>query len=397
MQRGGIEMWLLHVLHHIDRRRFQMDFLVPTSDACDYDDEMKALGARIFPCLQSRPPSRDTGFYRSTSKGSHGGWPERASEYALHYAGFFRRCLREHGPYDVVHAHMFHFNGFVMRLAAKAGVEIRIAHSHEDLRGVDSRASLLRRIYLMLMKRWLDRYATKRLACSHHAGEALFNRGGKDRPPWQAFYCGVDLEPFRKPVEPAAVRAELGIPEGTRVIGHVGKFHEQKNHRFLIEIMVEVARRDPQVYLLLVGDGPLRAEIEKDVARRSLQDRVVFAGIRTDVPRLMLGAMDAFVFPSRYEGLPLTGIEAQAAGIPCLFSDAITPEVEIVPGLVRRLSIAEPAEWAKAIGIAFQSPCEVRREEALAIVQRSPFNAMNGIRALEEVYEGMHSNELIKC
>jgi glycosyltransferase involved in cell wall biosynthesis len=253
---------------------------------------------------------------------------------------------------------------------------------------LDVDASLLRRTYRMLMKRWMDRYATERLACSHEAGLDLFEGEGGGRPSWRVLPCGVDLEPFRKPVERTSVRAELGIPEEARVIGHVGRFAEQKNHRFLIEILAEVARCDPKVYLLLVGDGPLRAEVEREVTRRSLQERVVFTGIRADVPRLMLGAMDVFVFPSRYEGLGLAAVEAQAAGLPCVLADTLPPEADLVAGLVRRLPLGDPSVWAGAILEAAHKPRAVGGDQALAAVRRSPFDLRTAVEALQRVYEG---------
>jgi glycosyltransferase involved in cell wall biosynthesis len=200
----------------------------------------------------------------------------------------------------------------------------------------------------------------------------------------------MDLEPFRERVERASVRAELGIPQDARVIGHVGRFAEEKNHRFVIEIMAEAARRDPKVYLLLVGDGALRAEVEREVARRALQDRVVFAGSRPDVPRLMLGAMDVFVFPSHYEGLGRVAVEAQAAGLPCVLADIIPPEADVVPGLVRRLPVVDPSTWAGASLEAARKPRPVGGDEALRIVERGPFNLRNALEALERVYERVH-------
>jgi glycosyltransferase involved in cell wall biosynthesis len=364
----------MHVLRHIDRQRFQMDFLVSTSEPQDFDEEIRALNSRVIPCPRLRHP--------------------------LRFACRFRRRMREYSPYyDVVHSHLNYYNGFVLRLAAKAGVGFRIAHSHADMRVAEATGSLLRRsypillrrAYPILMKRWIDRYATARLACSYEAGIALFGERGGGRPSWQVLHCGLDFEPFRQRVERTSVRTELGIPEEARVIGHVGRFIEQKNHRFLIEIMAEVARRDPKVYLLLVGDGLLRAEVERDVARRSLQERVVFTGVRADVPRLMLGAMDVFVFPSLYEGNPLVGVEAQAAGLQCLFADTFTSEADLVPGLVRRLPLGDPSVWGGAIRQAINKPRAVDGSEALAIVERSPHDIRKAVEALERVYEGAHA------
>jgi glycosyltransferase involved in cell wall biosynthesis len=361
---GGLETWLLHVLRHIDRRRFQMDILVPPTNFCDHDEEIRALGSRIIFCPR----------------------PRRFWQFARH----FRKCLREYGPYDVVHSHLHHFDGFVLRLAAKAGIRGRITHSRFDMRVVDARRPLWRQAYMRLMKHWIARYATVRLAVSNRAGQALFNGGG-GKPSWQLNHTSLDLEPFHERVEPTSIRAELGIPEKARVIGHVGRIAEEKNHRFLLEVMAEVARRDPTVYLLLVGDGVLRAEVERDVARRSLPDRVVFAGARLDVPRLMLGAMDVFVFPSHHEGLGRVAVEAQAAGLPCILADTIPSEADLVPSLVRRLPLGEPSTWAGAILEAIAKPGKVSRDEALRIVERSLFNVCKAIESLERVYEEMYA------
>jgi glycosyltransferase involved in cell wall biosynthesis len=372
------------VLRHIDRRRFQIDFLVPSSDPCDFDDEIRSLGAQLFPCLPPRPPwwcphSVQRGLKRRL------GVPERSPEYLLHYGRFLRACLREHGPYDVVHSQMDAFSGFVL------GVAVRIAHSHNDVRNWDSSASLPRRFYLRLMNRWIDRYATCRLACSGQAGMSLFGADG-DRPGWQVLHNGVDLEPFEQSVDRESFRTELGLPPEARVLGHVGRFYAQKNHHFLLEILAELARRDPNVYLLLIGDGPLRPDVEREAARRSLQDRIVFAGVRSDVPRLMLAAMDVFVLPSHYEGNPLVGAEAQAAGLPCLLSDVITSEVDLVGGLIRRLPLGDAALWANAIADTLRQPRAVSHADALRIVQQSPLNIRKAVQALEHVYQEAHAH-----
>lgn len=324
MNRGGAETWLMHVLRHVDRRQFHMDFLVHTTDPCVYDDEIRALGSEVIPCLR---PSRP--------------WM---------YARNFRRILREHGPYDVVHSHVHHFSGLVLKLAEAAGVPGRIAHSHNDTSSADRRTGLLRRAYLTQTAHWIRKHATAGVAASRKAAEALYGKDWQTDPRWSVLHCGVDLDPFREPVDREAVRAELGIPGDALVVGHAGRFFSQKNHRFLVEIAASLFRREPGARLLLIGDGPDRAEIEGRVAQRGIADRVIFAGLRPDVPRLMLGAMDVFVMPSLYEGLPLVGIEAQAAGLPCILSDVITDELDAGQTLVVRLGLdAEPARWAAAI------------------------------------------------
>ncbi len=360
MHRGGAETWLMHVLRRLDRQRFHWDFLVHTDQPCAYDDEIRALGSRLLRCLHPQRP-----------------WL---------YARNFRQVLREHESYDVVHSHVHDFSGTVLRLARRAGIPVRIAHSHNDTRAVDRQAGWARRLYVALMRRWIARHATIRLACSQEAGVALF--GPTDVTPWQTLYCGVDLEPFRQAVDRAAVRAELGLPADAFVLGHVGRFMEQKNHTFLLRIAAEASRREARTHLLLVGEGPLRPLIERQAAEQGLSGRVDFAGQRPDVPRLMRGAMDVFVLPSLHEGLPLVGMEVQAAGLPLVMTDTITPEVDRVPGMVHRLPLAQPpSAWAEAILAARRS---VGPEQALALVEQSPFNIQQGVKELERLY-GQHA------
>lgn len=361
MKRGGIETWLMHVLRHIDRERFRMDFMVHTSRPHDFDEEVRALGSKVIPCLH---PDRPWTFARN-----------------------FRRVLREHGPYDVVHSHVHHYSGWVLRLAEECGVPVRIAHSHSDTSRDEATAGFLRRRYLATMKRWVVRHATLGLAASRPAAASLFGPEWKSDARWKVLYCGIDLAPFRTPVDRAAVRAELGIPADAFVLGHVGRFMEPKNHGFLVDIAAEVARREPNMRLLLVGDGSLEPAIRQRVAEVGLGERVVFAGSRGDVPRLMLGGMDVFVLPSLYEGLPLVLMETQAAGLPCVFSDVVAEEADLVRPLITRLSLSQPvSRWADAVLHVRDAGAAVSRSEALAAVRRGPLNLEASLGELEAVY-----------
>jgi|SRR6266550_4819351 len=148
MGRGGVETWLMHVLRHADRERFQMDFLVHTAQPCPYDEEVRALGGNIIPCLDPARP-----------------WS---------YARNFRRALAAQGRYDIVHSHVHNYSGYVLRLARRAGVPVRIAHSHLDSTPGDAAANARRRLYLALARRWIRRHATTGLAASGKAADALF-------------------------------------------------------------------------------------------------------------------------------------------------------------------------------------------------------------------------------
>ena len=359
MGAGGVETWLMHLLRHIDRERYRMDFLVHSRTPGVYDDEIRALGSRIMPCPYHRRP--------------------------LAYARTFLRFLREHGPYDVVHSHVHFFSGYVLKLASRANVPVRISHSHNDL----SRRKLgaVGRLYRGAMRCWLHRYATERLACSERAGEALYGEACATARPWKAISYGRDLSPFRVSVDKSLVRAELGIPGQAFVVGHVGSFTEQKNHGLWIEVARELARRDPDIRFLLVGDGRLRRAIEQKVEQFELSQRVVFAGTRTDVPRLMLGATDLFFFPSLWEGLGLALVEAQAAGLPCVVADVVPPEADLVQPLVRRLPLSTSLSvWADAIFESRKVRPRLAPCEALATVEGSAFNIEKNCRQMEAIY-----------
>jgi glycosyltransferase involved in cell wall biosynthesis len=359
MNRGGIETWLMHVLRNINRKRFRMDFLVHTLEKCSYDDEISRLGSDVIPCLHPHKP--------------------------LLYAKNFKRIMKKHGPFDVVHSHVHHFSGYVLRLAHRAHVPVLIAHSHSDTLHKQIKSGFPRRIYLALMRRWIWCYGTRGLAASRKAAVALFGLAWQENPCFRVLFYGINLAPFVE-MDRVAIRSGLGIPEGTFVLGHVGRFEEPKNHNFLVEIMVEVVKRDPKTRLMLIGDGPLKADIEKKISRAQLKDKVIFLGLRLDVPKLMLGAMDIFVLPSYYEGLPIVGLEAQAAGLPLVVSDNIAEELDIVEPLVRRVTLNKPAShWANVI-LRLKGFSPVSQREAIKIMVDSQFNIHNSTRILEHIY-----------
>ena len=326
LDRGGVETWLVHVLRHPSRRDVAMDFLVHSDLPASYDTEVEALGSRVIRSPESpRRPWR--------------------------YIPALRRLLRDYGPYVAVHSHVHHFSGLILREAYRGKVPIRIAHSHLDSRLVDHSASASRRVYLRLMQRWIRRYATVGLAASALAAESLYGANWRQDPRWRVLHYGIDLAPFSGAAGTSTeLRAELGLDEDTFVIGHVGRFDRQKNHAFLVEIAAAAMARTPGIRLLLVGDGGLRPDVERKARDLGLADKIVMTGVRGDIARLMTGAMDCFVMPSLYEGLPLVLLEAQAAGLPCIVADSVSEEASVIPELVSRLSLAQPvARWAEAV------------------------------------------------
>jgi glycosyltransferase involved in cell wall biosynthesis len=353
---GGVETWLMNVLRHIDRDRFALDFCTFGPEPGVLAPEAERLGARVISC------------------------PKGKNIWSL--GRRFRKILRA-GHYDVVHSHVHYFSGVVLRWAAAEGVPACIAHAHTTNDGKPTGA--LRRAYRSQMRTWLLQNSTVCLAASRGAA-SLFGAAWESDPRCHVLYYGIDLLPFLVAVNRAEVRKELGIPSNAPVIGHAGRFVEAKNHRFLLQVAQEILNNRPNAHFLLVGDGPLREEIEPRARALARGDQIHFTGARSDVPRLLLAAMDVFLFPSLWEGLGLALAEAQAAGLPCLVSDAVPRDAVVIPELVHFCPLAKSAQvWARSVlTLLSQSPQD--RNHCLSAFERSPFRVERSVERLSELY-----------
>lgn len=359
LHRGGIEGWLHQVVRRLPREAFEHHVLVWTDQEQHSTQAFREAGATVIPLVgHARPDVLARGL---------------------------ARVLRAHGPYDVLHTHGTHYNGFVMLLAARLGLRARIAHSHNDIRSVLAEAGRPYRLYSAAGHALIRRLATRGLAVSRLSAESMFGPAWRSDPRWSLHYCGIDLAPFERPPDPA-LRRTLGLPEDRPVIGHVGRFVRQKNHAFLLEVAAALARAGRPAHFLLVGDGSLRAPFEAEARRRGLERAFTMVPDSTEVPQLMTSAMDGFVFPSLHEGLPLAVVEAQAGGLPVILSDSVSDEAVIDPAYVRVLPLAAGAEaWARAVAdLPPRVPGEARaRRDALA---HGPFNVANSAARLAAIY-----------
>ena len=357
---GGVETWLVHVLRHLDRERFHFDFLLHDTGHGLLEADVAALGARIHRC-------------------PHVGNPPR-------YARCFRRVLARCGPYRAVHSHVHAFSGYVLALAASSGVPLRIAHSHTTAESPAFLRSPARWCYASAMRRAISRLATHGLACASAPAQDLFGPRWRDDPRWQVLRCGVDPADFESVRPFEADRASLGLDREALVVGHVGNFHAVKNHAFLIRVFRALLEIHPRSYLVCVGDGPLREAVEREARAMRLEDRVLLLGPRRDVPALMRGVFDVLALPSRSEGLPLALVEAQAARLPCVVSDAVTTEADVRGASVARLALDEPVEtWAGTIvsaGLAGRAAPRAGRSP----VAGTEFDVAIGARRLESLY-----------
>jgi glycosyltransferase involved in cell wall biosynthesis len=320
LRRAGTETWLLQVARRLSRSAVAMDFLVHGDEKGEYEEELRDLG---FGIIRTPMPGRYTAYLRSVG------------------------AALDRGCYDVVHSHLQHFSGVTSFLASRHQVPTRIVHSHLDLQPGFSRGP--KATYAWAMRRLIRRHATHRIAVSGQAASALFGGDWRQQPNTAVLSCGIDLAPFLEPVD-IRLRASIGLRPEALVIGHVGRFVEQKNHELLLAVAAEVMRRDPDAQLLLVGEGPLRLQIEEACMDLGIRDRTIFAGSRADVPEILKAAIDVLVFPSHYEGLGLAVVEAQAAGVPCVIADTVPPEVEVLPELIHWRSLQDPpAAWAATV------------------------------------------------
>lgn len=312
MNRGGAEMLLMNLYRNIDREKVQFDFLTCRKGV--FDQEITMMGGRVY-----RIPY-------VTEIGQRG------------FSRELRYFLSTHSDYKVIHSHLDKMSGLVLWAAKKEGVPIRIAHSHNT----ESEGNHLVKMYKWYIGNYVNRSATHLYACSDAAAKWLFGHRSSQA---ELLKNGIDTDKFQFQAHVrTATRQALGIAKDAFVIGHVGRFSHQKNHMFLLNVFARVHKEFPFAVLLLVGDGELRDEITERIKALNIQNQVKILGVRADIPEL-LQAFDVFVFPSFHEGLPVTLVEAQGAGLPCIISDRITEEVDMGMGLVQYLPITEQSKW----------------------------------------------------
>ena len=317
MNRGGAETLLMNLYRNIDRSKIQFDFL--TCKEGVFDSEIIEMGGKIHRI----PYISDVG---------HFGYMRALDTF-----------FTSHSEYKIIHSHMDKMSGLVLRSAKKAGRQIRIAHSHNT----SSEGGVAAKAYKSYVGKYILPSATHLFACSNSAAKWLFaNKADKAL----ILKNGIEYEKFAySPITGKSIREELNLKEENFIVGHVGRFNHQKNHFFLVEIFSEIVKLNPHAYLLLIGEGPLKKEIQKRVNELNLIDNVKFLGVRNDVHHI-LKACNVMLFPSLHEGLPVTLIEAQGSGLPCVISDVITKEVDIGAGLIEYENLkSSPQVWAKKI------------------------------------------------
>ncbi len=318
MSRAGIETMLMNYYRHIDRSLVQFDFLANKPVPGEYDEEIRSLGGRVFV--------------------SPGLSPARFPAYER----FMERLAGESPEIKIVHGHNEAMAYYALHSARRAGIGVRIAHAHNTRILRDYKYPLK-----MVCKQLLPGAATDLWACGRDAGLYYF---GRER--WES--CGVilhnaiELDRFRYDEKKRTETRRAHGLEDAYLIGHVGRFNKQKNHARLLEIFAEVRRTEPKARLVLIGVGELEEEVRRQAGRLGIAEQILFCGQMADVSP-WYQAMDCFVLPSLFEGLPVVGIEAQAAGLPCVFSSRVTDEVLITPQACRMPLEESNGTWASRI------------------------------------------------
>ncbi len=355
MDRGGAESIIMDLYRNIDRSNVQFDFVVHTDRECVYDKEIRSLGGKIYSV------------------------PRYNGKNHFAYVKAWEKLFQEHPEYKIIHGHIHSIAGVYFKVAKKYGLTT-ICHSHIAAEPV-SLIGFIKRVY----QRPLRRISNWLFACSNLAGRWLYGEHCTGKDNYFVLKNAIDAGKYRYNDDTRKrIRQELNIDEKF-VLGHVGRFHEMKNHMYLIDIFKEYYKINPNSVLLLVGDGGLRKKVEEKIEAEGLKDAVIMTGVINNVNEL-LQAMDCFVFPSLFEGLPVAVIEVQAAGLTGVISDQITEEV-IITDLIERMPInIEPKVWAEKIQQYCESIKDTERGDYYQVIADAGYDIKTTSAWLENFY-----------
>ena len=349
---GGVEAVVMNYYRYIDRNKIQFDFICDDDSTCIPKEEIESLGGKVILI----PP------YQKVFK----------------YHKELKRVLKE-GQYKIVHSHINALSVFSLCAAKSAKIPVRIAHSHSTSNKKEWKKTLLKN----MLRPFSKLFATDYFCCSELAGRWLFGNKTYDQGKVYLLNNAIDVDKFKYNEKVRKTkRKELSIKDNEIVIGHIGRFVKQKNHEFLIDIFNEIHKQNKNTILLLAGDGPLKEEIENKVKELELDKFVKFLGQRNDANKLYQ-VMDAFVLPSLYEGLPVVGVEAQAAGLPCFFSTDMTKETKVLDTTEFIELTESPKDWASLILKKLKS---YKRTDATQEITNNSFNIKIESEKLEKKY-----------
>lgn len=354
MNRGGAETMIMNLYRNIDRTKVQFDFVENSAGPAVFDEEILSLGGRIYRC------------------------PHYNGRNHVAYTRWWREFFRVHpSEYPIVHGHLGSTAAIYLSIAKKYGCHT-VAHSHN----VNKMRSLGDVVYGSFS--YPTRFVADRFfACSREAGISRYGRKiGKNEEQCIVLRNAIDTAQFAfDVVVRKKMRTELNLAEDQLVIGNISRFSEQKNHMFLLDIFAEIRKKNPCAMLLLVGDGDLRPRIEQKITDLGLTDAVILTGVRSNTWDYYQ-AMDVFLMPSFYEGLPVSMVEAQTAGLPCCVS-ANVPKETALTDLVEFIPLEKgAAHWEERI---LKRTNESRRDMG-AEIARAGYDIATTSKWLEDFY-----------
>lgn len=354
---GGVEAVTINYYRNIDKNKVQLDFI------CDEDstnipyEEIERMGGKVIII------------------------PSYSKPFKYHKA--LKRVLKE-SNYKIIHSNINTLSVFSLFAAKCAGVPVRIAHSHSTTNKKEKKKNLMKQI----LRPFSKVFATDYMCCSELAGRWLFGNKEYDKGNVYLLNNAIDLDKFKYNESlRKKKRKELGIKDDTLVIGHIGRFVAQKNHDFLIDIFNEIHKKNNNSILLLAGQGPLMEDIKNKVKELNLDDNVKFLGQRNDANELYQ-AFDVFLLPSLYEGLPVVGVEAQAAGLLCYLSDDMTKETKVLDTTKFMSLNNTPKEWADNI---LDDVKKYKRIDTSKEMTAKNFNIKEEAKKLEEYYLNLYN------
>lgn len=351
LKKAGVEAVVFTYLRNMDLREITVDVLYDADSTVEPPKDLIDMGIRFIEI----PPYQKV----------------------FSYMAEIKRLCREN-RYDIVHTHMNVLSVFSLFAAKCGGVAHRICHNHSTTSKFEKKKDLMKKVLRPTAKLFATDYA----ACSELSARWMYGDALVDNGCVTVFNNAIDLDRYSfDETARGEVRTSLGA-ENSFLIGHVGRFMDQKNHTFLIDIFAEIVKIRPEAKLLLIGDGENLEAVKEKVSMLSLSDKVIFKGIIPDVERYY-SAMDVFLLPSLYEGLPVVALEAQATGLPCVISDAVTTESAVISEVEFLPVNRDVGKWAKTV-------CEAKtrdRAECNRIFRSGKFNIENSACQMRDYYD----------
>ncbi len=349
LQRGGAETMIMNVYREIDRKQIQFDFLVKERVENGYEQEVEALGGKII-CISS---------------------PKKLG--ALSYFVQVKNVIETNGPYCAVHSHMNVISGLIMFVSFFAGINNRISHSHSTQFQNPVLVNIIGKLLIKF-------FSTKKVACGEKAGKALFGNSK-----FTILQNGIDTKNYlvSSEAERCQLRKKLGFNESSFQICHIGRFVDVKNHRFIVELADKLVRENFSCQIHLLGDGENLEQIKNLAQEKGLNNITFYGSINNVVDYLQ--ASDIFILPSKYEGVPLTVIEAQCSKLFCILSDRIPKEVDFNIGLTKYLPL-ESQLWAEEIINYKENKISIPNNILIEAINKTGFDIHNSAKKIVNLY-----------